>query len=161
MNLSRITTSSAWHAGAALFYIGLTLWAASLLWENFGPKPETPRKTTDMFGLCQRTILQEIESPDKKKIATLAVSDCGGTTGWQTSISIHHRVTDKTHRGLLILQGRPDKYSISWENGYTVVASGFLIADVVALRKEDLSGGRVVLRPTELVHTKHHAVDTR
>lgn len=161
MKLSRITNSKAWHAGAALFYIGLALWATSRLWENFGPKPVTPRTTTDVFGLCRSTVMQEIESPDKQKIATLSVSDCGGTTGWETGVSIHHRVANKTYRGLLILQGRPDKYNISWENDYAIIASGFSIADVRVLRSESHAGAKVVLRPTEFFNVKYHAGETR
>ena len=155
MKMSRVTSSRLWHAGAALFYIGLTLWATSRLWENFGPKPKTPRTTTDLFGLCKYTVLQEVESPDRTKVATLGVSDCGGTTGWQTGVSIHNRAINKTYRGLLLLQGRPDGYSINWENGYTVTASGFAITDVIGLRKENLAGAKVVLKPMELDNKKH------
>ena len=161
MIVSRITDSKAWHAGAALFYAGITLWLGLQLWENFGPKPETPRTTTDLLGLCRNTVLQELESPDKKKVATLGVSDCGGTTGWHTGINIHHRVNNKTYRGLLLLQGRPDTYAIRWENDYTLVASGFRIADVLALRKEDSPGAKVVLSPAEQVPAKQSTSDTR
>jgi len=161
MIVSRITNSKAWHAGAAIFYAGLILWIGSQFWETFGPKPETPRTTTDLLGLCRHTVLQELESPDKKKVATLGVSDCGGTTGWQTGVNIHHRVNDKTYRGLLRLQGRPDEYAIRWENEYTVVASGFKISDVLALRTEDSSGARIVMNPVEPVPAKQSTGDTR
>jgi hypothetical protein len=154
MLISRIKNSKAWHAGALLFYAGLFLWIGAQLWENFGPKPKVPRTTTDVFGLCRNTVLQEIESPDKTKVATLGVSDCGGTTGWQTGINILHRANGKTYRGLLLLQGRPDDYRIRWENEYTVIASGFRVADVLALRKEDLAGAKVVLNPLDLDRSK-------
>ena len=160
MLIHRIKNSTAWHAGAFLFYLGLLLWLGSQLWTNFGPTPKVPRTTSDMFGLCRNTVLQEIESPDKKKVATLLASDCGGTTGWQTGVNIHHRVNDKTYRGLLLLQGRPDEYSIKWENEYTVVASGFRFADVLALRKENLAGAKVALHPLDLDRSKRQNSET-
>jgi len=153
MKLSRVTESRLWHAGAAIFYIWLALSFISQLWEAFGPSPKTPRTTTSFFGMCQYTVLQEVESPDKDKVASLGVSDCGGTSGWQTGVSVHNRVMKETYH-LLLLQGRPDGYRINWENEYTVVASGFSIGDVLELRRDNFSGAKIVLRPTDLRSSK-------
>jgi hypothetical protein len=55
---------------------------------------------------------------------------------------------------LLLVQGRPDDYKITWENEYTVVASGFTIQDVLQLRRDNFSGTRVLLRPTDIVNIR-------
>jgi len=141
--------SVAWHVGAALFYVSLVWFALPHVGRllSLGPASvgEVPRTESGLF--CQTTVLQELESPDKNLVATLSYVNCGGTTGWSSGVSVFDKQTRKTHRGLLLLEGRPDNYRIRWADSSTLVAGGLQASDVQQLRQSAEAGLRVVLSP--------------
>jgi len=139
----------AWHGAAVLFYV-YVVWLSlphvgRLL--SLGPASvgEVPRTETGLF--CQTTVLQEIESPNQTLVARLTSTSCGGTTGWSSGVSVFDKQTRTTHRGLLLLEGRPDSYRIQWTDSSTLLASGFQARDVQTLRQNKEAGVRVILNP--------------
>jgi len=144
MKFSRVTNSRLWHAGAALFYIRLTLWAVSRLWENFGPKPKTPRVEGNF--LCKVTIHAELESPDKTRIASLLNSDCGAFTTSSSGINILNRQDGKTHRGVFGVAGQQNALKVQWTENRALTVSNFSIEDLRVLRLENDSGVKVVVK---------------
>ena len=145
MKLSRVTNSRLWHAGAALFYIGLIMWAAFRLWENFGPKPKIPRIEGDF--LCRTTILAELESPDKTRIETLATSDCGGFTTSSSGINILNLQDGKTHRGVFRISGQPRDLKVIWTDNRVLTISNFAIEEIRAFRLDGDPGMQVLIKP--------------
>ena len=141
--------SIAWHGGAILFYVSVVWFSLPHVGRmlSLGPANvgEVPR--TENGLLCQTTVMQELESPDKNLVARLGYVNCGGTTGWSSGVSVFDKHTRKTHNGLLLLEGRPDSYRIRWADSSTLVASGFQASDVQQLRQSKEAGVRLVLSP--------------
>ncbi|MBT9495054.1 MAG: hypothetical protein IV107_22505 [Paucibacter sp.] len=127
-----------WNAGAFLFFAGL---AISALFTGavylFAVKP----------GICTNTSVVEVKSPNGKKLAKLGYRECGGTTNWQSGVSITDVSSGETYSGLFGLNGRPDGLSLFWKNEYTLVVSGFDLESVLWLKQDNSSGVALVLRP--------------
>ena len=141
--------STAWHGAAILFYVGVVWFSLPHVGRllSLGPASvgEVPRTESDL--LCQTTVLQELESPNGSLVARLSSISCGGTTGWSSGVSVFDKQTRTTHRGLLLLEGRPDGYRIQWADSNTLVASGFQARDVQVLRQNKETGVKVILSP--------------
>ena len=141
--------SIAWHGAAILFYAGVVWFSLPHIGRllSLGPASvgEVPRTESNL--LCKTTVLQELESPNQSLVARLTSTDCGGTTGWSSGVSVFDKQTRTTHRGLLLLEGIPDSYRIQWTDSSTLLASGFQARDVQALRQSKDAGVRVILSP--------------
>ncbi|MCV2371371.1 hypothetical protein [Roseateles oligotrophus] len=127
-----------WNAGAFLFFAGLLVSAffyagTYLIFEG--------------AGLCEFTRVQELASPNGKKIAKIGYSDCGATTNWQSGLQIEDRASGKVFSGLFGLDGKPDGLALRWENEHTIVLSGFAIEKVLWFKQDYFSGVKIVLKP--------------
>lgn len=125
-----------WNAGAFLFFVGL---AGSALMVGC--------MELTASALCDRTPVHQSASPDGRKIARLGVSDCGGTTNWQSGLTIEDTASGKTFGGLWLMDGKPEGVTLQWQNAHTLVISGFDLKKVLAFRQDNFSGVKVVLAP--------------
>ncbi|MCV2371400.1 hypothetical protein [Roseateles oligotrophus] len=105
------------------------------------------KKSKDLFGLCEFTEVQELSSPDGKKLVKLGYSDCGATTNWQSGITVFNAATGKTYSGLFGLDGKPDGLKMQWENDYTLVLSNFPVGKLLWFNQDNFSGTKIVLQP--------------
>ncbi len=146
----RIIRSRLWNAGAFIFYVALVIYSLSFIADLASDQSteDGKQKTRkDFFGLCQFTEVQEIASPDGKKIVKLGYSDCGGTTNWQSGITIFNADTGKTYRGLFGIDGKPDGLKMQWTNDHTLALSNFPIDKLLWFNQENFSGTRIILEP--------------
>ena len=138
MKLQSIKTRI-WNAGAFTFFTGIVLYAIFLLGSFLLDRVAD--------NLCSKTQTQELPSPNGNKIAELGYVDCGATTNWVSSISIHDLASGKNYRGLFVMDGKPEGLSLKWENDYTLAVSGFSIEKLQSLKQDNFSGVRLVLKP--------------
>jgi len=127
-----------WNAGAFLFFAGLVV--SALFYAG-------TYLIIEGAGLCEITRVQELASPDGKKIAKIGYSSCGATSNWQTGLQIEDRASGKVFAGLFGLDGKPDGLTLRWENNHTMVLSGFAIDKVLWFKQDYFSGVKVVLKP--------------
>lgn len=101
-----------------------------------------------MAGLpsfCEYIHVAEFKSPEGNKIAKLGYSNCGGTTNWQSGISILDVDSGEVYRGLFGLDGKPNDLKVHWENNYTLVISNFPLENLLWFNQKYESG--VKLKP--------------
>jgi len=139
-----------WNAGAFIFYAVLLIYSLSFsvdLVSKQSTEDGKPRTRKDLFGLCEFTEVQEMASPDGKKLVKLGYSDCGGTTNWQSGITVFNAATGKTYRGLFGIDGKPDGLKMQWTNDHTLALSNFPVEKLLWFNQENLSGTRIILQP--------------
>lgn len=127
-----------WNAGAFLFFAGLVVsavfYAGTFL-------------ILEVADVCEFTRVQELASPDGKKVAKIGYSKCGATTNWQTGLRVEDRASGKVFSGLFGLDGKPDGMTLRWQNEHTLVLSGFAIEKVLWFKQDYFSGVSIVLKP--------------
>ncbi len=136
--LLRALKTLVWNTGAFLFFAGLVV--SSILY------------TSSYFifkvaDLCETTQVQELTSPNRKKVASIRYSDCGGTTNWQSGLQIEDSASGKVFNELFGLDGKPDSIVLRWENDHTLVISGFAMEKVLWFKQDYFSGAKVVHKP--------------
>lgn len=139
-----------WNVGAAVFYVGVTVYALSFAVDLLDPQPGgdlKAYKTTDFLGMCEYTEVHILQSPDKTKVARMGYSDCGATTNWQSGLVIFNASTGKSFSGLFGLDGKPDALKMQWANDHTLVISDFPVEKMLWFKQDYFSGAKLVLKP--------------